>query len=177
MKPFHITLDLAAELVIHPLQSVPVHLKDLYRKELDGMLNLSVIALVDRPTDWVNSIVLSETKNDKEVTKLRVCLDSHDLNKWAKREHRSKTVDEVVTEVNGTKFFTIVDTKMGYWHVPLDEESYLTTFSTRFCRYCFKPLPFSLVVSQDVFQKQLDTAFERLGITSIADDTFVYGSS
>ena len=81
MKPFHITLDLASEPVIHPPQSVPVHLKDLYRKELDGMLNLSVIALVDRPTDWVNSIVLSETKNDKEVTKLRVCLDSHDLNK------------------------------------------------------------------------------------------------
>ena len=177
MKPFHITLDLAAEPVIHPPQSVPVHLKDLYRKELDGMLNLSFIALVDRPTDWVNSIVLSETKNDKEVTKLRVCLDSHDLNKWAKREHRSKTVDEVVTEVNGAKFFTIVDTKMGYWHVPLDAESYLTTFSTPFCRYCFKPLPFSLVVSQDVFQKQLDTAFERLGITGIADDTFVYGSS
>ena len=121
----------------------------------------------------------NETKNDKgEVTKFRVCLDCHDLNKWAKREHCSKTVDEVVTEVNSAKFFTIVDTKMGYWHVPLDEESYLTTFSTPFCRYCYKPLPFSLVVSQDVFQKQLDTAFEGLdGVTGITDDTFVYGSS
>ena len=67
---------------------------------------------------------------------------------------------------------------MGYWHVPLDEESYLTTFSTPFCRYCYKPLPFSLVVSQDVFQKQLNTAFEGLdGVTGITDDTFVYGSS
>ena len=168
LKPYHITLDLAAEPVIHPPQSVPVHLEDPYQKELD-----------DRPTDWVNSIVLSKTKNDKgEVTKLRVCLDRRDLNKWAKREHRSKTVDEVVTDVNGANFFTIVDTKKGYWRVSLDKESYLTTFSTPFGRCCFKPLPFSLVLSQDVFQKQLDTALERLdGVTGIADDTFVYRSS
>ena len=55
MKPYHITLDPAAEPVIHPPRSVPVHLKDLYRNELDDMLNLGVIAPVDRPTDWVNT--------------------------------------------------------------------------------------------------------------------------
>ena len=123
----------------------------------------------------------SETKNDKgEVTKPRVCLDPRDLNKLTQSEHyRSKTLDEVVTELNGAKCFTIVDAKKGYWHVLLDEESsYLTTFRTPFGRYRFKRLPFGLVVSQDVFQKQLDTAFEGLdGVTGIADDTFVYGSS
>lgn len=65
-----------------------MHLKDLYRKELHDMLNLGVITPVDRTTDWVNSIVLSEKKTDKgEVTKIRVCLDPRDLNKWVKREH------------------------------------------------------------------------------------------
>ena len=40
------------------------------------------------------------------------------------------------------------------------------------------PIHFGLVVSQDVFQKQLETAFEgRNGVTGITDDTFVYGSS
>ena len=39
----------------------------------------------------------------------------------------------MVTELNGAKFFTIVDAKKGYWYVPLDEESsYLTIFSTPF---------------------------------------------
>ena len=71
MKPYQITLDPAAEPVIHPPRSVPVHLKDLYRKELDDMLNLGVITPVDRPTNWVNSIVFSEEKTDKgEVTKI-----------------------------------------------------------------------------------------------------------
>lgn len=70
------------------------------------MLNLGVIAPVDRPTDWVNIIVLSETKNDKgEVTKLRVYQDPRDLNKWAKREHnRSKIVDEVIPSSTAVNF-------------------------------------------------------------------------
>ena len=125
--------------------------------------------------------MLSETTNSEgEIVKVRLCLDSRDLNKWVKREHyRTRTIDEVVTELKDAKFFTVVDARKGYWHVPLDEESsYLTTFSTPFGRYRFNRLPFGLVVSQDTFQKQLDTVSEGLdGITSIADDTFAYGSS
>ena len=136
---------------------------------------------VEKPTDWVNSIVLCDTISDKgEITKLRVGLDPRDLNKLIKREHyHTKTIDEVVSELSDNKFFTVVDAKKGYWHVPLDEEStYLTTFNTPFGRFRFTRLPFGLLVSQDIFQKQLDTAFEGLdGITSKADDTFVYGSS
>ena len=178
MKPHHITLEPGAEPVIHPPRSVPVHLRDLYKEEIDKMLELGVITRVDTPTDWVNSIVLSETTNEKgEITKLRVCLDPRDLNKWIKREqHYTKAIDEVVTQLNDAKFFTLVDAKKGYWHVPLDEaSSYLTTFSTPFGRFRFTRLPFGLIVSQDVFQKQLDSALEGLsGVTGIADDTFVF---
>ena len=52
-------------------------------------------------------------------------------NKAIKREHYyTKTIDEVVTQLSGAKFFSAVDAKKGYWHVPLDEaSSYLTTGS------------------------------------------------
>ena len=83
MKPYHITLEPAAEPVTHPPRSVPVHLKDLYRIELGDMPRLAVIETVDKPTHWVNS--MSETTNDQgEITKLRVCLDPQDLNKYIK---------------------------------------------------------------------------------------------
>ena len=53
-----------------------------------------------------------------------------------------------------------------------------TTFSIPFGRFRFTRLPFGLVVSQDIFQKQLDSALEGLtGVTGIADDTFVFGST
>ena len=145
------------------------------------MVELGVLIPVSEPTDWVNSIVLSETTNDKgEVTKIRACLDPRDLNKAIKREHYyTKTIDEVVTQLSGAKFFSVVDAKKGYWHVPLDEaSSYLTTFNTPFGRYRFTRLSFGLVVSQDVFQKHLDSSLEGLeGVTGIADDTFVYGAT
>ena len=181
MKPYHITLKEGAEPVIHPPRSVPVPLRDLYKQEIDQMLEADIIAPVDTPTDWVNSIVLSETTDDKgNITKIRVCLDPRDLNKWVKREHHySKTVDEIVTQLSNAKYFTLIDAKKGYWHVPLDKESsYLTTFGTPFGRFRFSRLPFGLVVSQDIFQRQLDTALEGLnGVTGIADDIFVYGST
>lgn len=181
MKPYHITLDPTAEPVIHAPQTVPIHLQDLYKEEINNMVQLGVIVPVNEPTDWVNNIVLSETKNAKgEVTKVRVCLDPRDLNKFIKREHYyTKTVDEVVTQLHDAKFFTIIDTTKGYWHVPLDtERSMLTTFNTPFGRYRFTRLPFGTVVSQDIFQKQLDTSLQgRQGITGIADDIFVHGAT
>lgn len=181
MKPYHITLDPNAEPLIHAPRTVPGHLQDMFRKEIDTMVKLGVLIPVSQPTDWVNSIVLSETTNDKgEVTKIRVCLDPRDLHKVIKREHYyTKTTDELVTQLNGAKFFSVVDAKKGYWHVPLDEaSSYLTTFNTLFGRYRLTHLPFGLVVSQDMFQKHLDSALEGLkGITGIADDAFVYGAT
>ena len=181
MKPYHITLDSNAEPVIHAPRTVPVHLRDMFRKEINTMVELGVLIPVSEPTDWVNSVVLSETTNGKgEVTKIRVCLDPRDLNKAIKREHYyTKTIDEVVTQLSGAKFFSVVDAKKGYWHVPLDEaSSYLTTFNTPFGRYRFTRLPFGLIVSQDVFQKHLDSALEGLkGVTGIADDTFIYGAT
>ncbi len=43
----------------------------------------SVITKTEKPTDWVNSLVVVE-KRDKS---LRLCLDPGDLNKAIKREH------------------------------------------------------------------------------------------
>ena len=66
------------------------------------MVQIRVIIPVKGPTEWVNRIVLSKTTNgDGVVTKLRVCPEARDLNKWAKREHNyTKTVYEVVAQLH-----------------------------------------------------------------------------
>ena len=83
------------------------------------------------------------------------------------------------SQLNDAKCFSVVDAKKGYWNVPLDESSsYLTTFNTPFGRFRFTRLPFGLVVSQNVFQKHLDSALDGVkGVTGIADDTFVFGAT
>ena len=68
----------------------------------------------------------------------------------------------MVTQLKDAKFFSVEDAKTGYWHG----------------RFRFIRLPFGLVVSQDVFQKHLDSAQDGLKeVTGIADDTFVFGAT
>lgn len=57
------------------------------------MVELGVLIPLSKPTDLVNSVVLSETTNDKgEVTKIRICLKPRDL-----LHYFTKTIDEVLT--------------------------------------------------------------------------------
>ena len=78
MKPYHITLDPNAEPVINAPRTKPVHLQNMFRKEVDAMVELWELIPVSEPTDWVSSVVLSETTNDKgDVTKISV-LNPHD---------------------------------------------------------------------------------------------------
>ena len=61
-----------------------------------------IIVKVNRPRDWVNSLVVREKPNGS----LRVCLDPKDLNKAIKREHYPvPTVDMVTTKLHGSTLF------------------------------------------------------------------------
>ena len=46
MKPYHIALEPNAEPAINPPRSVPVHLRELYKQELDKMLGLNLESLL-----------------------------------------------------------------------------------------------------------------------------------
>ena len=80
-------------------------------------------------------------------------------------------------KLSGAQFFSKLDTKNGYWSVVLDESSaLLTTFNTPFGRYYYQRMPFSLVMSQDVFQAKMDLFLENCpGTIGIADDVTVFG--
>ena len=179
-EKYHIKLIDNPQPVTHPARTVPVHLLPIYKEELDKMLAEDIITPVTEPTDWVNSIVCSIKEPPGEKKKARICLDPRDLNKNIKREHYyTRTIDEVLPQLFGKKFKTVIDTKKGYFHVPLDEESsYLCTFNTPFGRYRFKRLPFGVIVSQDIFQRKLDEVYRNIpGVTGIADDIIISGST
>ena len=124
--------------------------------------------------------MLGKTTNvDGVFTKesMRVCLDPRDCNKRVKRKHYyTRTLDKVVTQLHYAKFFSIIDAKKGYWNVSLGKQSLrLMATDGPFSSYRFTGLPFGLIVSLDVFKKGLDTTLK--GVTGIADDNFVYGST
>ncbi|KAK3760285.1 hypothetical protein RRG08_037345 [Elysia crispata] len=132
-----------------------------------------VIAKVDKPTPWVNQVVICPKKNGE----LRVCLDPRELNKALKREHYVMPIlDDVLHKLSHSTVFTKLDLKSGYWHVTLDEESsYLTTFQTCFGRYRYLRLPFGLNVSAEIFQKKVLQVFGDMdGVIVVVDDLIVH---
>lgn len=58
------------------------------------MEKLKVIQEINKPTDWVSSLVIVQKKNGA----LRICLDPRDLNKAVKREHfKLPTREEIMS--------------------------------------------------------------------------------
>jgi hypothetical protein len=171
---FHITLDPSIPPVVHPPRRVPEALREPLKKELDSLVEQGIIAKVEQPTDWVNSLVCV-TKSDGSI---RLCLDPKDLNRAIKRPHHfTPTLDDVLSKLNGATCFSIIDARSGYWNIKLDQQSSLyTTFNSPYGRYRFLRLPFGLVCAQDIFQRKVDETFSGLaGVTGIADDIIVYG--
>lgn len=171
-----IHIDQNAVPVVHPPRRVPFAIRDKLKSELERMEQADIIAKVTEPTKWVNSLVVVEKRSGK----LRICLDPQDLNKAILRPHYPMhTLDDILPQLSGAKFFTKLDARSGYWALKLDEESsFLTTFNTPFGRYRFHRLPFGLKSSQDEFQRKIDECFEGLsGVVAIVDDILVFGSS
>ena len=115
------------------------------------MVRFGVIEKVDKPTDWVNSIVIVENSNGD----IRLCLDPKDLNRAIKREFsQMPTAEEVMSQMSSATIFSKLDESAGYWKVKVDEaSSYLLAFNTPFGRFQFKRLPFG-VSAGEVFSKR-----------------------
>ena len=142
-------------------------------------------------TEWVNSYVIVEkevqidssnahTPGHTVKKKLRICLDPKDLNEALKQEpYYSRTVDELLSKFYGAVFFTIIDLDKGYWQVILHPDSWkCTCMALDIGRFQWKRLPMGTIVASDVFQKKLDSIYIGLqGVTGIADDMIIYGTT
>ena len=171
---YHIQLKSDYKPVQHAPRQVAVKLRPAYKAELERLVKLGVITEVTEYTEWINSIVPAK----KSDGSLRLCLDPKDLNKAIKRNQwYSRTLDDVLPELAEAKYFSLLDAKSGFWHVPLDHESsMLTTFNTPWGKYRWKRLPFGLKVSGDVFQERLDRVLRSIpNTTGIADDILSHG--
>ena len=114
------------------------------------MVDLDIIEPIEKPTDWVNGLVIVEKPNGK----LRICLDPRPLKNAIKREHRYlPTAEEIFSQMSVACFFSKLDASLGYWQIKVHEESpHLLAFCTPLGRYCFKRLPYGIHSASEVLQ-------------------------
>ena len=176
--PYHIQVDPKVTPKQTPCRPIPIHLKDAFQKEINQMLQASVLLPVTKATPWINGFVLVEKRGNHGQVKLRICLDPTNLNKAVTREPYHFRIPEDISHMLADACIsTVYDCKKGYMHQMTDEaSSYLTTFNTEVGRYRFAVMPFGIMVAGDVFQQKLDECFGYIkNLIVIADDIMVIG--
>ena len=117
------------------------------------MVDLDIIELIEKATDWVSGLVIIEKPNGK----LCIFLDPRILNNVSKLEHlHLPTTEEIFSQVPGGCFFSELDASSGYWQIKEDEESsHLLLFGTSLGRYHFKRLLYGIHSASEVFQREI----------------------
>ena len=152
--PYHIQVNPKVTPKQMPCRPIPIHLKDVFQKEINQMLQAGVLLPVNEATLWINSFVLVEKRDNHGQVKLRIYLDPTNLNKAVMREpYHFKTPNDISYLLADACILTVCNCKKGYWHQMLDETfSYLTMFNTEIGRYRFTVMPFGITVTGDIFQ-------------------------
>ena len=166
----------AIPFTMHAARQLPLASRDDVKKQLEEMVQKGVLAVVTEPTDWVHPLVVVP----KPDGTWRICVDLTKLNKYVKRPyHPLVTPRDAVSEIGGSKYFTTLDAKHGYWQIPMDEEAQaLTTFITPWGRYKFLRAPMGLSSSSDVYCQRGDAAMAGLqGVSKVVDDVLVHAAN
>ena len=97
---YHMVLDESVRPVQQTPRRVPFDIRERLRETLEDFEKREIIARVTTPTPWISSMVVVTKKNGK----LRICLDSMDLNRALHRENYPlPTIEEVPSRLHGTK--------------------------------------------------------------------------
>ena len=157
-------------------RKVPLAIKGKLNEECNQLEKLDVIRPVDRPTDWIPSLVVAPKANGR----IRLCIDPRPLNQTFKRNRfPTPVIEDILPELSKARLFCVVDARDEFWHVALDEpSSYLTTFATPWGRNRWMRMPFGISPAPEEFHRRMQEAWESIdGIKPIhTDDILSYGS-
>ncbi|XP_037521850.1 uncharacterized protein K02A2.6-like [Rhipicephalus sanguineus] len=155
---------------------VPLPLLPLVKKELKRMEDMRVVQKIEHATEWCFPMVVARKKNDE----LRICVDYGQLNQQILRERvLMPTVDECLAKLAGATVFSRLDTRAGYWQVPLAKDSReYTTFITPVGRFQFLRLPFGISTAPEFCQREMLRILEGLdGVSCLQDDIIISGKT
>ena len=88
-------------------------------------------------------------------------------------------VEDIFSQLNGTKYFSILDLTAGYHHIPLDEESIpKTAFTSPFGKYQYIKVLFRLAQSPAYFQEVMTGILKVLNFAiAHLDDIIIFSKT
>ena len=88
-------------------------------------------------------------------------------------------VEDIFLKLNGAKYFTTLDLRAGYHHIPLDNSSIpKTTFNSPFGKYKYVKLPFGLAHAPAYFQELMTNILKDFNFTmAYLDDIIIFSKT
>ncbi|UYV79770.1 K02A2.6-like [Cordylochernes scorpioides] len=157
---------------VRPPRPIPLSIKERVKKELEEMEDNGIIKKINYPTPISSQMVIAKQKG-----KIRICIDPSDINKVILRSHFPlRTFDQIAVNLHGSKYFTKLDLKKGYWQIKVAPNSQrYFTFSTPWGRYMFLRVPFGIKTAPEIFQKIMADLLQDLeGTENSMDDILIH---
>ena len=83
-------------------------------------------------------------------------------------------VEDIFSKLNGAKYFTTLDSRAGYHHIPLDNSSILkTTFNSPFGKYEYIKVPFGLAQAPAYFQELMTNILKDFNFAIVYLDNII----
>ena len=138
LKDFQLKIPIDAEVqpVAQPIRRVPYHLRDKLTNKLKELVELDIIEKVSGPSSWVSPVVVVP----KPTGDIRLCVHMQQANMAVRQKwYPIPTIDEVLQDLNQSKFFSKLDLNSAYHQIELAPESRdITTFGTHERLYRYK---------------------------------------
>ena len=152
-------------------------LVDEVRQHIQEMLDGGAIQPSQSP--WCNAVVLVRKKDGS----LRFCIDFRRLNARTKKDaYPLPCMQETMESMVGTRHFSCMDLKSGFWQVQMDEESRQYTAFTvgSMGVYEFLHMPYGLCNAPATFQHLMQNCLGKLNLMYALiylDDVIVYSKT
>ena len=125
-------------------------------------------------------VVVPKKSTDKLKSSVRLCVDMRKANQAIGRvKHPMPTLDDLISELNGSTVFSKLDLSNAYHQLELDENSrYITTFATHVGLYRYKRLPFGVNATSEIFQRTISEILSDIvGAKNLSDDIIIHGKT
>ncbi|UYV63913.1 K02A2.6-like [Cordylochernes scorpioides] len=145
-----------------PVRQPPRRVPMAKRDEVVGLLHkLKQDGVIEESNSPWSSPVVLVTKKDGST---RFCVDYRKLNEVTKKDsYPLPRIDDTLTTLAGSSWFSTLDLKSGYWQVgvhPADREK--TAFSTGNGLYQFTVMPFGLCNAPATFERLMELVLRGL---------------
>lgn len=156
---------------------IPPAMYQEVRDHLQQLLNAGIIRKSKSP--FTSNVVLCRKKNNE----LRMCVDYRQLNSRTKKDaYALPIVEEILQNLSGNSFFTVLDAKSGYHQVNIKEEHKERTAFTvgPLGFYEYNRMPFGLSNSPATYQRLMEEILGDLHLNTcmiFLDDIIIFAKS